>query len=160
MRTLLYPMLAFGLLGADWPQFRGPNGSGLCPSCGQLPTTCGPQKNVLWKTDLPVGKSSPVLVGDRILLTGAEGDELITMSLSRTTGKVQWRKSVHAAKRETQHTLNHRAAPTPVSDGKNVFVFFADFGLVSYDLLGNPRWQLPLGPFNSQHGVVASAEDT
>lgn len=156
MRTLFYPLFAFALVAADWPQLRGPNGSGLCPSCGQLPTEFGPQKNVLWKTDLPVGKSSPILVGDRIFLTAAEGDELITMSLSRITGKVQWRQSVRAAKREFQHNLNHRAAPTAVTDGKRVFVFFADFGLVAYDFEGKQRWQLPLGPFNSQHGVVAS----
>ena len=156
MRTLLFLLLALGLSAADWPQFRGPNGSGLCPSCGQLPSEFGPQRNILWKTDVPVGKSSPVLSGDRIFLTAAEGDDLITLCLSRTTGKVEWRRSIHAAKREYQHTLNHRAAPTAVTDGKTVFVFFADFGLVAYDFAGNQRWQLPLGPFNSQHGVVAS----
>ena len=156
MRTLLYPLLAIGLFGADWPQLRGPNGSGLCPSCGRLPTEFGPQKNVLWKTELPVGKSSPVLIGDRIFLTASEGDDLITMCLSRTTGKVQWRQSVRAAKREAQNPLNDRAAPTAVTDGKSVFVFFADFGLLAYDFEGKQRWQLPLGPFNSQHGLVAS----
>jgi outer membrane protein assembly factor BamB len=156
MRTLLYPLLALGLSGADWPQLRGPDGSGLCATCGQLPTEFGPQKNVLWKTDLPAGKSSPVLVGDRIFLTGSDADQLITICLSRTTGKVLWKQSVRAAKREAQHTLNHRAAPTAVTDGRNVFVFFADFGLVSYDFEGKERWQLPLGPFNSQHGLVAS----
>src|SRR5205809_1038118 len=117
MRTLRYPLLALGLFGADWPQFRGPNGSGLCPSCGQLPTEFGPQKNVLWKTELPVGKSSPVLAGDRIFLTASEGDDLITMCLSRTTGQVQWRRSVPAARREAQHALNHRAAHPAVTDG-------------------------------------------
>ena len=156
MRTLLLLPVTLGLWGADWPQFRGPNGSGLCPSCGQLPTEFGPQKNVLWKTELPVGKSSPVLVGDRIFLTASEGDELITMCLSRATGKVLWRRSVRAAKREYQNMLNHRAAPTAVTDGKNVYVFFADFGLAAYDFEGKPRWQLPLGPFNSQHGIVGS----
>lgn len=156
MRTLLCPLFALGLFGADWPQLRGPDGSGLCSSCGKLPIEFGPQKNVLWKTELPVGKSSPVLVGDRIFLTASEGDELITICLNRATGKVQWRRSVRAAKREFQHTLNHRAAPTAATDGKNVFIFFADFGLVSYDFEGTPRWQLPLGPFNSQHGLVAS----
>src|SRR5438552_1540264 len=156
MRILLYPLLALGLFGADWPQLRGPNGSGLCPSCGQLPTEFGPQKNVLWKTELPEGKSSPVLAGDRIFLTASERDDLITMCLSRTTGKVQWRRSVRAARREAQNPLNHRAAPTAVTDGTRVFVFFADFGLIAYDFAGKQRWQLPLGPFNSQHGVVAS----
>src|SRR5580704_11489888 len=156
MRTLLYPMLALSLFGADWPQFRGPNGSGLCLSCGQMPTKCGHQQNVLWKTELPARKSSPVLAGDRIFLTASEGDDLITMCLSRTTGKVQWRRSVRAAKREYQNRLNHRAAPTAVTDGNSVFVFFADFGLVAYDFAGKQRWELPLGPFNSQHGVAGS----
>jgi outer membrane protein assembly factor BamB len=78
------------------------------------------------------------------------------MSLSRTTGKVQWRRSIGASRREPQHTLSDRAAPTAVTDGKNVFVFFAEFGLTAYDFHGKQRWQLPLGPFNSQHGVVAS----
>jgi outer membrane protein assembly factor BamB len=156
MRRLLFPILALSLCGADWPQLRGPNGSGLCPSCTQLPTEFGPQKNILWKADLPGGKSSPILVGDRIFVTATEGDDLITICLSRTTGKVLWRQSVRAARREAQHALNHRAAPTAVTDGKNVFVFFADFGLLAYDLEGKQRWQLPLGPYNSQHGIVAS----
>ena len=156
MEQVLYLLLALGMFAADWPQLRGPNGSGLCPDCGKLPTEFGPQKNVLWKTELAPGKSSPVLVGDRIFLTAAEGDDLITICVSRTTGKVEWRRSVRAARREAQNRLNHRAAPTPVSDGKSVFAFFADLGLVAYDLAGNQRWQLPLGPFNSQHGVVAS----
>ena len=157
MRTLLYPLLTLGLFGgADWPQFRGPDGSGLCPSCGQMPTEFGPGKNVVWKTALPVGKSSPVVAGDRIFLTAAEGEDLITLCLSRITGEVLWRRAVRAARREAQNALNHRAAPTAVTDGKRVFVFFADFGLVAYDFAGTQQWTLPLGPFNSQHGVGAS----
>ena len=131
MRLLLPPLFAAALFAADWPQLRGPDGSGLCPTCGPLPSEFGAAKNVLWKTDVPEGKSSPVLAGDRIFLTAAEGDDLITLCLNRSTGKVLWRRSVRAAKREFQHTLNHRAAPTPVTDGQSVFVFFADFGLVS-----------------------------
>ncbi len=154
---LLYPLLVAGLFAADWPQLRGPNGSGLCPTCGAMPTEFGPDRNVLWKADLPEGKSSPVLVGDRIFLTAAEGDDLITMSLSRATGKVQWQQSIRSARHETRHKLNHPAAPTVVTDGTSkVFVFFADFGLVAYSFEGKQLWQLPLGPFNSQHGVVAS----
>src|SRR5215218_4088711 len=136
MRTLLCSLLALGLFGADWPQLRGPNGSGLCPACAQVPTEFGPQKNVVWKTALPAGKSSPVLAGDRIFLTASEGEDLITICLSRITGKVQWRRSVRAARRDSHHPLNHRAAPTAVTDGKCVFVFFSDFGMLAYDLDG------------------------
>ncbi|MFN7922786.1 MAG: PQQ-binding-like beta-propeller repeat protein [Bryobacteraceae bacterium] len=156
MRSFLYPLFAIALAGAEWPQFRGPDGSGLCPSCGPFPTEFSPEKNVVWKTPVPEGKSSPVLVGDRIFLTASEGDELVTLSLHRATGKVLWRKAIRAPKREHQNPLNHRAAPTAVSDGKHIFAFFADFGLVAHDLDGNEKWRLPLGPFNSQHGIVAS----
>src|SRR5262245_2010494 len=128
-----------------------------------MATEFGPRKNVLWKTELPAGKSSPVLEGDRIFLTASEGDDLITMCLSRTTGKVQWRRSVRASRREAEPTLNDRGAPTAVTEGTSVFVFFADFamvaygfGLVAYDCEVKQRWRLPLGPFDSQHGVVAS----
>lgn len=159
-RSITYPflflLLVAGLSAEDWPQLRGPNGSGLCPSCKPLPVEFGPDKNVIWKTALPEGKSSPVLTGDRIFLTGAEGDELITMALDRASGKLLWRKSVEAPKRELQHALNHRAAPTAVTDGSRVFVFFADFGLIGYDWDGRELWRVPLGPFNSQHGIVAS----
>lgn len=156
MRIFLFPLLVVGLFGADWSQFRGPDGSGLCPSCGQLPAEFGPNKNVLWKTGLPMGKSSPVLVEERIFLTASDGDDLITICLNRATGKVQWRRSVRAVRREAQNTLNDRAAPTVATDGARVFVFFADFGLVAYDFEGEQLWELPLGPFNSQHGIVAS----
>ena len=156
LNILLCLLMVPRLFGADWPQFRGPGGSGLCPSCRQLSTKFGPAENVLWKTEVPEGKSSPALTGDRIFLTASEDDDLITICLSRTTGKIQWRRSVRAPRREAQNSLNDRAAPTPVTDGKSVFAFFADFGLVAYDFEGKQRWQLPLGPFNSQHGIASS----
>jgi len=156
MRFLICLMLAPGLFAGDWPQFRGPGGAGLCRSCSRMPTEFGPKKNVLWKAGVPEGKSSPIVAGGRIFLTASEGDELVTLCLDRRSGDVLWRRSVSAAKREARHALNHRAAPTAVSDGSNVFAFFADFGLVAYDEDGRERWRLPLGPFNSQHGIAAS----
>ncbi len=159
MRTvlpILSLLLALGLSAADWPQLRGPDGSGLCPSCGTVPTEFGPGKNIVWKTELPEGKSSPVLIGDRIFLTAAEGEELVTLCLDRASGEILWRRAVPAARREPRHKLNHSATPTVATDGSQVFVFFAEFGLIAYDFDGKQRWQLPLGPFNSQHGVAAS----
>lgn len=156
MRMVFVSLVAMGLTGADWPQLRGPGGTGLCADCGALPEEFGPKKNVIWKAALPAGKSSPVIVGNRIFLTGVEGEELVTLCLSRATGEMVWKKSVRAARKEPQNSLNHRAAPTAaVGDGR-VFVFFADFGLVAYGLDGTEQWRMALGPFNSQHGVVAS----
>src|SRR5262245_26453049 len=55
----------------EWAQFRGPNGSGVADT-HNLPVEFGPAKNIVWKTPLPLGHSSPVLTGDRIFVTGYE----------------------------------------------------------------------------------------
>ena len=153
---LLSLLVALCAFATDWPQLRGPNGAGLCASCGEFPTEFGPDKNVIWKTAVPEGSSSPILVGDRIFLTAAEGDELITLCLNRTTGKELWRRSIPAPREEPQNDLNDPAAPTAAVSDDNVFVFFAEFGLVGYSFEGEELWQIPLGPFNSQHGLAAS----
>ena len=51
---------------------------------------------------------------------------------------------------------NSPASPSPVTDGSNVYVFFGDFGLLSYDAAGEERWRLPMGPFNNQNGHGSS----
>src|SRR5262249_9411616 len=51
---------------------------------------------------------------------------------------------------------NGPASPSPVTDGENVYAFFQDFGLISYDRKGKERWELPLGPFNAFWGMAAS----
>ena len=104
-------MLFFALAAssADWPQLRGPDGSGLCPDCGPFPTEFGPDKHVLWKAPVPMGKSSPVLAGDRIFLTASEGDQLLVLCLHRATGKLLWRRALKAPRREGMHTQIGRA---------------------------------------------------
>jgi outer membrane protein assembly factor BamB len=156
MRTWLYLAFAVSMTAADWPQLRGPKGAGICEDCAKFPHDFGPDKHVLWRTQLPEGKSSPVISGGKLFLTGADGEDLVTLCLDAATGKLLWRAAIRAPRREPQNALNHRAAPTPATDGRSVFVFFADFGLLAYDFSGRELWRLPLGPFNSQHGVVAS----
>src|SRR5215208_2184639 len=70
----------------EWAQFRGPNGTGISAT-KNLPVEFNPQKNVLWKTPLPQGHSSPVLGTDKIFVTGFEGNRLFTIALDRATGK-------------------------------------------------------------------------
>src|SRR6266852_2944938 len=65
---LLPTVIACLLSGAEWPQFRGLNASGVSEATN-LPVEFGPAKNVIWKTALPAGHSSPVLTADRIFVT-------------------------------------------------------------------------------------------
>ena len=119
----------------DWTQFRGPNGSGVSPTTG-LPTEFGPTKNVVWKTDLPSGHSSPVLTKDRIFVTAHDKDTLFVLCLDRQTGRILWRKQVPRSRAGKFQNVNGPASPTPVTDGTNVYVFFHEGGLVSFDANG------------------------
>lgn len=147
--------LALPAPAEPWNRFRGPNGSGVSADKG-FPIEFGPSKNLLWKTRVPQGKSSPALNARRVFLTSASDDKLFTHCYDRETGKLVWEKAVVRRRRAFVHPLNEPAAPSPVTDGENVYAFFEDWGLVSYDAAGNLRWKTPLGPFSNNQGIGAS----
>src|SRR6266487_1435790 len=168
MKMLAALLLATAVTAADtadpegWSRFRGPNGSGISTS-SRLPAEFGPDKNVIWKTALPFGHSSPALTHDRVFLTALRGDQLVTICLDRRTGRILWEREAPRPRAEKLDNRNGPAGPTPATDGTNVYVFFADFGLLSYDVNGRERWRVPLGPFNNLYGMGASpvlVEDT
>jgi len=156
-------LISVGLTNAlaadDWSQFRGPNGTGVSGTTG-LPVEFGPNKNVVWKTELPPGHSSPVLAGKRIFITAHSKEKdtykLLVFCLDRETGKILWQREVSRTQKGRLENVNSPASPSPVTDGANVYVFFQEFGLVSFDNAGKERWKLPLGPFNMFYGFGAS----
>ena len=148
-------VVASALSASHWPGFRGVNGSGVT-NARNLPVEFGPDLNVLWRTPLPMGKSSPVIAGDRIFITSHSGDQRLVLALDRQTGRVLWRQELKKARDESRNNLNDAAASTPATDGQNVYVFFSEVGLISYGPNGNQRWRIPLGPFDSEHGMSTS----
>ena len=155
VRTVVLAAAIAWAKAADWPAFRGLNSAGVAETTG-LPLEFGPSRNVVWKTALPPGASSPTIAGERVFLTAYEGRSALTIALDRKSGKILWRRAVERGREEALHKLNNPASPTAASDGKSIFVFFGDFGLVSYGLDGNERWRLPLGPFQNLHGMASS----
>jgi outer membrane protein assembly factor BamB len=137
-----------------WPGFRGANSSGVADA-SHLPVQFGPGKNLLWKVALPPGYSSPVLSETRVFLTAYEGDKLYTMALDRKTGKTAWKKEAPRA-RVTKRPVNTPVSSTPVTDGENVYVFFEDFGVLSYAPDGTERWRYPMPAFNAPYGMGSS----
>lgn len=97
-----------------------------------------------------------MLTRSRVFLTGADRDKLYTQCFDRSTGKLVWERSEPLTRTDGVNRLNHAAAITPVTDGENVYVFFKDFGLISYDGAGKARWRVPLGPFHNTMGLGAS----
>lgn len=167
---VLFLSIAAVAVAAEWPQFRGVDGGGVS-KVTRLPAEFGPSKNVIWKTDLPQGHSSPVIDGNRIFLTAAiigkkkdaprskmvdEGGRLFTICLDRNTGKMLWQKEAPRPRLEEYQATNSPASPSPVVDGKNVYVFFGDYGLIAYNYDGVEQWKKPLGPFNNTNGHGSS----
>lgn len=174
------------LLGADsdWPQFRGKAASGI--GTGSTPAEWNGEsgKNVLWKTAIPgLGYSSPVIWGDRIFLTSSvaasgsaaevklglygaiqpvkdEGAQSFNVyCIDRKSGKVLWtRTAASGDPKVKRHPKSSHANPTPVTDGKNLIVFFGSEGLYNYDLNGKLLWKKDLGILDSGFFVAPTAQ--
>ncbi len=109
---------AAGLQAVDWSRFRGPNGAGVADDKG-LPVEFNPDKNVVWKTELTKGHSSPVFADHAIFLTGWEGRSLFTFALDRETGRILWRREIIRNREGKLHESNGPASPSATTDGEN-----------------------------------------
>jgi outer membrane protein assembly factor BamB len=147
-------------LTASWNQFHGPNGSGVAAGDSAAPVEFGPDRNMLWRAELPVGHSSPCVAGGRVFVTGYEdeGEQLSTICLNAHTGKILWTKPVTAEQIEKCHEISNPASSTPATDGKTVVVYFGSAGLFAYDFDGNEKWhqKLPLAKTFREFGSGTS----
>ncbi len=128
----------------NWPQFRGPGGLGIAPDNQTYPTELDFSRNLLWKTEVPKGHSSPCIWGDSIFITARSGKSLETICIARGNGTIKWRKALEPKRMERISGFNSHATPTPVCDGKKVYVYFGSFGLLAYDVEGSELWRKPL----------------
>jgi outer membrane protein assembly factor BamB len=127
-----------------WPQFRGPDGSGVADS-QKPPTEVGPDKNVKWKIECPSGMSSPIVVGDKLAITAFDNGKLYTIAYDRATGKELWRAEAPTKEIEPYHkTEGSPAASTCVTDGQRIVSYFGSCGLFCYDLKGKQLWKYEL----------------
>ncbi len=133
--------------GNDWPQFRGPGGQGHAEA-SRLPMIWSPNKNVVWKREIPgAGWSSPILQNGRVYLTTAvrpaEGGALSlrALCLEVPTGKTIWSTEVFSVTSVGAHQKNSHASPTPVTDGARLYVHFGQYGTAALDLNGKVAWR-------------------
>jgi outer membrane protein assembly factor BamB len=157
--VLLFNLVANGQPGwTNWNQFRGPNGQGVAQA-DRIPVHFSPDSNVLWKTVIPAGHSSPVIWNDRIFLTACEPanrKRLITLAIDRKDGGILWRRVVQAETEGRFHPLNNPASSTPAADDRCVYVYFGTYGLLCYDHAGNEIWQRRLHTPRSKYGMATS----
>ncbi len=174
------------LPAANWPGWRGPNGDGTADATN-LPVTWGPTQNIKWKQEMPAWSgSSPMVWGDRIFLnspsaeeaapgsgarkrpnpgasrgrgvTGPGGQEILLLCLSRATGQEIWRKQYDQGNEiQMKHNMS---SPTPVSDGKLVWVASGNGMIACFDFAGNEKWKFDLtkkyGKLGTNFGLGSS----
>lgn len=185
MRTIL---IVVGLLlvgspfAADWPQFRGPNASGLDAAAAPTDWDVDSGKNIRWKTSIPgLAHASPIIWNDRVytitavapakaeLKVGLYGDigaaddngeqEWRILALDRNSGKIVWNELGHkAVPRVKRHTKATHANSTPATDGKHIVAIFASEGLFCFDTNGKLIWKKDLGPMDAGFFAVPSAQ--
>jgi outer membrane protein assembly factor BamB len=149
-------LLISALLSAgEWPQFRGVNSSGVSDE-KNLPVEFSPSKNVVWKTPLPPGHSSPVFSKTQIFLTAYTPEKIYVIALDRKSGKENWRREAPRPVKAEHHKANSSASPSCSTDGDNVYALFNDFGAISFDAKGAERWRHAMPNINNPFGLGAS----
>lgn len=139
--------------GEDWLQWRGPAMNGSTSEKG-LPDKLDPEGNVLWKIDLPgYGASTPIIWENRLFLTAVDSksQKLLALCFDNTTGKTLWQREIGEGVPANARGHN-TASPSPITDGKTVWFFFASGELVAFDIEGKKLWERNLvteyGPFH------------
>lgn len=169
----------------NWPQFRGPNASGVADEI-PLPSKWDVAKNenILWKTPTPgLGFSSPVIWGDQVFLTTSvpEGEKPASLKvglygditpvaddtpqsfrllcLDRVSGKILWEtESWRGVPKIKRHMKASHANCSPATDGKHIVAFFGSEGLYCYSMSGELLWKQDLGVLDSGYYVVPEAQ--
>ncbi len=142
--VLLISTMTTDELQPIWPQFRGPAGQGIAH--GQKPPVeIGPTKNIKWKVPCPKGYSSPVLVGNLLVITGYESGSLLTLAYDRSSGKEVWRAIAPARQIEAFDKSDGSPANSScVTDGRRIVSYFGSCGLFCYDMNGKQLWHYSL----------------
>lgn len=136
--------LANPIHAGNWPQWRGPNFNGSADEKG-LPTQWSKTENIAWVAPMPgYSGATPVIWGDHVFVSSPDAQKnLLLICLDRKDGKVRWQKTVSVGDKEKGR--NNVASPSPVTDGKSVFVIFGNGDLAAFDFAGKELWQRHLG---------------
>lgn len=130
---------------ANWPQWRGPAFNGSSPETG-LPSTFSATEGVKWKVALPgPSGATPAIWGDHIFVSSPdENKNLLLFCISRKDGKVLWQKQLVEGGNIDKGKGN-MASPSPITDGKAVYILYGTGDMAALDFTGKVLWQRNLG---------------
>lgn len=141
---LLFTLLGGSSLCAEnWPQWRGPFFNGSTTETN-LPSQWSQTENVRWVRELPgYSGATPAIWEDLVFVSSPNEDKnLLLFCLDRTSGQVRWQRKAGTGNFEKGR--NNSASPSPVTDGKRIFVLFATGDLAAFDFSGKELWHRDL----------------
>ena len=156
--TLLLILFVSLAYSEEWPQWRGPSGDGVSKETG-LPSRWNTTDNVAWKLAMPdLSGSTPIIWGNHVFLNVADSGELHLWVLDRRDGSVRWKQFLSGGdKRQRKQNMS---SPSPVTDGKHVWVLTGTGALKGFDFNGVEIWsrdiQRDYGTFGLNWGYASS----
>lgn len=151
-----------------WPEFRGPTSQGHSVAHG-LPTEWSPEKNIVWRAELPGHAwSSPVVANGKVILTNAiplaDGDErkgvsLRVFTIDAATGRTGWDTEIFQVTDEAalkMHRKNSQASPSVIFDAGRIYAHFGHHGTACLDEAGGIVWTNREHSLKSKHGTGGS----
>jgi hypothetical protein len=158
LAVLLTAAMTITAVAENWPAWRGPNGSGICPE-RKLPLRWSANENVRWRAPLPErGNSTPVVWGDRVFITQAleKQSRRMVMCFDRRDGRLLWQSGPAWLEKELTYPDNPPCSPSPVTDGRRVIAWFGSSGMYCYDFDGHELWRCDLGRQSHEWGYASS----
>ncbi len=142
-RLLALLSLTTALHAENWAQWRGPAQNGTSPEKG-LPSAIT-EKDIQWQAALPgFAGATPVVWENTIFLTSPdENKDLLLYCIDRKDGSVRWKKTVGSG--DITKGRGNMASPSPITDGKAVYVLFGTGDFAAFDFQGKQLWARNLG---------------
>src|SRR6266536_2099824 len=150
------------LLANDWPQWRGPQRSGVSQESGLLQDWPKDGPQLLWKvTEAGSGYATPAVVGDRLYLLGNDGlNNESVRALAAKDGKPIWAVRLGKVGKPQQDPNFPAARSTPTVEGEWLYALGSDGDLACLEIgTGKMRWHKNLlTDFGGKPGTWAYAE--
>ena len=142
----------------NWPQWRGPALNGVS-SEKNLPVKWTTEENVVWKVAMPGWSgSTPIIWRNHIFLNVADNGNLFLWAVDKTKGAVLWKKPLGGG--DVKMRKQNMSSPSPVTDGRSVYVMTGTGVLKSFDFSGKELWsrdiQKDYGEFGLLWGYASS----
>jgi len=136
--------LSLAARAENWPQWRGPAFNGSSAETG-LPETWT-KETVKWKAPLPgLSGATPAIWGDRIFVSSPDADKnLLLLCYSRKDGSLLWKQQI-AEGGDITKGRNNMASPSPIVDGKAVYILYGTGDFAALDFNGKTLWHRKLG---------------